>query len=126
MGVATKSKIDGEIKSNIGVLQGDPLSCLLFNCFLADLAQEFDGTGPTLQGTRIPCLGYSDDLALMGESIEELKEMLEKLEKFCNVNKLKINTVKTKIIICRKGIGRRIRRRRSSRLRVCPTERGIF
>ena len=59
--------------------------------------------GPTLQGIRIPCLSYSDDLALMGESIEELKEMLEKLEKFCDVNKLKINTAKTKILIFRKG-----------------------
>ena len=51
MDVATKSKIDGRIKSNIGVLQGDPLSCLFFNCFLADLAQEFDGMGPTLKRT---------------------------------------------------------------------------
>ena len=73
MGVATKSKVDGKIKSIVGFLQGGPLSCLLFNCFLADVAQEFNGMGPTLQGTHIPCLGYSDDLALMGESIEELR-----------------------------------------------------
>ena len=35
--------------------------------------------------------------------MQELKEMLEKLKKFCNEKYLKINTAKTKILIFRKG-----------------------
>ena len=40
MSISTKDGHVGEIKSNIGVLQGDALSALLFNCYISDLADE--------------------------------------------------------------------------------------
>ena len=85
------------------MFQGCPLAAILFNCYLADLAPTFHGYGPSLQGQRIPCLGYADDLAIMAESIPELRKMLSKLEDYCNENKLNINTKKTKIIVFRRG-----------------------
>ena len=95
MSIQTNNSYVGDVRSNIGVFQGCPLAALLFNCFLADLAPEFKGYGPSLQGERIPCLSYADDLAIMAESTPELKKMLSILEKYCETNKLKINTNKT-------------------------------
>ena len=103
MSIGTKNSILGKVKSNIGVFQGCPLAALLFNCYLADLAPKFHGYGPSLQGERIPCLSYADDLALMAESVPEMQRMLLILEDYCNENKLTINTKKTKILIFRRG-----------------------
>ena len=66
MRVSTDAEYVGKVKGTIGILQGDPMSCLIFNCFLADLPLEFQDMGPTLQTIRIPCLSYADDVALMG------------------------------------------------------------
>ena len=92
-----------QIKTNIGILQGDALSALLFNCYLADLAPELEKEkyGPMLQKEKIAILSYADDCVLLSESITELKEMLRRLEEYCETNVLIINTKKTKIMIFR-------------------------
>ena len=103
MSIQASDAYVGKVRSNIGVFQGCPLAALLFNCFLADLAPRFHGYGPSLQGERIPCLSYADDLALMAESIPEMKRMLLILEEYCEENKLTINTKKTKILVFKRG-----------------------
>ena len=94
-----------QIKTNIGILQGDALSALLFNCYLADLAPELEKEkyGPKLQKERIAILSYADACVLLSESMTELKEMLRRLEEYCETNMLIINTKKTKIMIFRYG-----------------------
>ena len=103
--VGTNDAYVGNVKTNTGILQGSPLSSLLFNCFIADLAKEFQDFVPTLQEKRIPCISYADDIVLFAESPKEMKMMLKKLEDYCNQNDLKINTKKTKIMIFRAGGG---------------------
>ena len=103
MRVATDAEYVGKVKGTIGILQGDPMSCLIFNCFLADLPLEFVNFGPSIQGIQIPCLSYADDVALIAESATELKMMLQRLEDYCKENGLIINTKKTQIIIFCKG-----------------------
>ena len=53
MSVGTRYENIGAVKGTIRVLQGDPISCCLFNAFLSDLSTEFEGFGQTLQGIQI-------------------------------------------------------------------------
>lgn len=52
---------------------------------------------------KIRTLKYADDIAVMAESGEELKEMLPSLEKYVTQNRLTVNARKTKIVIFRNG-----------------------
>ena len=87
------------------------LSPLLFNIFLSDLAKSFDliGDKVKLGNLEIASLVWADDIVLMAESEGGLQQMLNVLELYCQENKLKINTDKTKCMIFNKG-GRIIRR----------------
>ena len=93
-----------------GVKQGCVLSPILFNIFLADLP-------PTLRtehginidhSTHINSLIWADDILLMAETEEHLQSLLYKLEKYCDKNRLTLNTQKTKVMIFNKT-GRHIR-----------------
>ena len=96
---------------NQGVRQGCILSPLLFNIFLCDLSKKFQ----TLEGkldldsTSVNSLVWADDLVLLTESENGLKDMLKILEEYCDENKLAINTDKTKCMIFNKT-GRLLRR----------------
>lgn len=48
-------------------------------------------------------MSYADDMMLMAENEERMKAMIAKLER----KKLKINVKKTKIMVFKKGGGRR-------------------
>lgn len=52
---------------------------------------------------KIYSLSYADDMMLMAENEERMKAMIAKLER----KKLKINVKKTKIMVFKKGGGRR-------------------
>ena len=99
MSVGTKYENVGSVKGTIGVLQGDPISCCLFNAFVSDLSADLEGFGPTLQGIQIGNLSYADDVALLAESAMELNQMLKRLERYCEENGLIINTEKTKVMV---------------------------
>ena len=85
---------------NIGLKQGCLLSPILFNVYINDLANllEHSDNGVMVNGVKINCLFYADDLVLIGESEEDLQGLLNVLSQWCNTNGLNINTDKTKVV----------------------------
>ena len=85
-----------------GVRQGDGLSPLLFNIFINDISDIFDETTSkpvVLNSTKLNCSIYADDLLFLSESKEGLQSCLDSLQIYCDHWKLKINIVKTKVMI---------------------------
>ncbi len=91
---------------NRGVKQGCILSPNLFNAFLSDLPQIFRkvSSDPAKLGdTTIGSLFWADDIVILSESKEGLQQSLDKLDNYCNMNKLKVNINKTKCMVLNKG-----------------------
>jgi hypothetical protein len=96
----------------IGLLQGDPMSPPLFNLFTNDLESFFRQRG--FRGIKISetvdviLLAYADDVVVLSKSIIDLKDKLATLEDYCKNKQLKINVNKTKIMIFKKRINKRL------------------
>ena len=93
-------KISEPFKTNKGVRQGCVLSPLLFNIFLSDIQEAFDicGDNPKLNDMEISSLIWADDILILSETPEGLQAKLDNLGIYCNKNKLKVNTDKTKVM----------------------------
>ena len=89
------------IKSELGLLQGGILSPILFNLYIDDIKEIFDEKcDPVdLHDTKLSHLLYADDLILLSNTEEGLKQNLRNLETYCEKWKLEVNISKTKIII---------------------------
>ena len=88
--------------SNVGVKQGDPLSTILFNLYINDLPNIFEGEDNypiSINNNNAICLKYADDLVLMSTSKDVLQSCLEKLSIYCEKWKLELNIKKTKTVI---------------------------
>ena len=81
-------------KSRIGVRQGDNLSPTLFNIFVNDIPDLFklDCSPPKIGDLSIPCLLYADDLVILSESTCDLQKALNRLEDWCKMWALDVNT----------------------------------
>ena len=79
-----------------GVLQGDPLSPILFNIAIADITS-------IIEDTSVKMYQYADDIALGSCSKEELQLSMDRLQEYANNNSLIINHSKTVQMIFRKG-----------------------
>lgn len=105
--VKLQNSISREFPSNKGVLQGDPLSPLIFSLFISDLEDHFRST--ELVGLNIDnyhdliCLLYADDLVILADSESDLARKLNSLKKYCNDNDLTVNTQKSKIVRFSRG-----------------------
>ncbi|BET00808.1 Reverse transcriptase (RNA-dependent DNA polymerase) [Nesidiocoris tenuis] len=90
-----------------GILQGDVLSPVLFSLFVADFESFLRGRGVTGaqldRGDDVPCLFYADDLVLLNESASGMRKVLGCLDEYCAINKLQVNSEKSKMVIFRKG-----------------------
>ncbi len=108
---------------NIGVRQGDNLSPLLFALFINDFTQHISNSfhGLNIAGTCYPSLIhdnivllklfvllYADDTIILAENEHELQCALSAVHEYCEVNKLSVNTSKTKIIVFSRGKIRKI------------------
>ena len=94
------------IETYKGVRQGDPLSPTLFNLYINDLPEQISCSEckPIQLGNqRVACLQYADDTVMLSESKEGLQESLNRLGKYCEKWGMKVNTDKTKIMICTPG-----------------------
>jgi len=101
----TKSRvrIGGEMGENFwtgrGLRQGCPLSPILLNILIADLEEEMRKVkwgGVRLGKERIYSLAYADDVVLVAEEEDEMRSMMERLERYIERKRLELNTRKTK------------------------------
>lgn len=101
--------IKGDSKEEIakikkGVRQGCSLSPYLFNVYIQDAIdkiREEKSRGISIQGHKIDMIRFADDIAVLGETEQELNETLQDMEKTMRLEyNLKINKGKTKVMRC--------------------------
>lgn len=80
-----------------GVLQGDPLSPLLFNIATADVMQVINNECATKMYI------YADDMVMLSENAQELQRSFNKLATWATKNGLEINEKKTAHMVFRNG-----------------------
>lgn len=83
------------IKQTVGVLQGDPLSPLLFIMATADAVKEIS------EDTKL--YAYADDMVIISTSQENLQTSFQRLVEWTENNELTINERKTVAMTFRKG-----------------------
>lgn len=103
---------DGEcisdwFQTTMGVKQGCILSPDLFAFFLNDLHDSLECGGICIEEILIRVLLYADDLVIMSDNAKALQSMIEKFSLYCKKWNLVVNLDKSKIVIFRKGGGRR-------------------
>lgn len=92
--------------SDVGLLQGEVISPILFSLFLNDIEMSLQSNasaGVTLEQLSLYLLMFADDAVFFSESIEGLQSLLDNLEQYCKKWDLTVNTDKTKVVIFRKG-----------------------
>ncbi len=114
------SEVSDFFPSNVGVRQGENLSPLLFALFLNDLvphiSESYSGLNylndifkehmsdvDTDKMFKLYLLLYADDTVIFAESPNELQNALDSLHEYCVINKLNVNTRKTKVLVFSKG-----------------------
>ena len=83
-----------------GVRQRCSLSSTLFNIYVTGLEEDLrkGQVEGIVVGERVWSLTYADDIVLMADSEEQLKEMLMRFKKFLKKAELELSTEKTKIV----------------------------
>jgi hypothetical protein len=110
----SRVRVDGRVsecfKTYKGVRQGCPLSPSLFAAFIGDIEEMFrkgQAGGVVVGKEKVWSLAYSDDLVVLAKEEKGMKEMLGNMEKYMRRKKLTVNVEKSKMMVFRKGGGRR-------------------
>ncbi|MGP1955921.1 MAG: reverse transcriptase domain-containing protein, partial [Arsenophonus sp. NC-PY1-MAG3] len=85
-----------DIEIGRGVGQGCCQSPTLFNMYIEEIIAE------CMDGSRGICIGggrFADDMVILGESKEEISNMLEDLNNKCEKYGMRINKKKTKCMV---------------------------
>ena len=91
---------------NVGLLQGEISSPILFSLFVNDVElflQNEKNTGLTIDQLNIYLLLFADDSVLISETADGLQTLLNRFELYCKKWELTVNTDKTKIMIFQNG-----------------------
>lgn len=104
--IRTNEGLTEPIRIKSGVLQGDPISPLIFNLSAEFLIQAVEEkmTGFTMHDETFKCLAYADDLVLMGENQHDLQRGLEELSIKAHHMGLKLNIPKCATLNMIKGM----------------------
>ena len=91
-----------------GVRQGCPLSPTLFNIYLADIEEELKkGRGGVKIGNdRVWSIEYADDIVLVADGEDGLRDMIRRFKKYLEEKKLEISTEKSKVMVFKNKGGR--------------------
>jgi hypothetical protein len=79
---------------DLGVAQGDTLSCILFNLFIDDLLRQVYATCPGLtlsETTKLVALMFADDFVGLASTPERLQGMIDAVFAFCSRWRLRAN-----------------------------------
>lgn len=90
--------------NNVGLMQGEVLSPILFNLYVNDFEMNFLKSGcipHELLSLNLFLLMYADDMVLFSESVEGLQLLLNELSHYCKTWNLCINVEKSKIVVFR-------------------------
>ena len=93
--------------SSTGLKQGCNLSPILFNLFINDIGDIFDQDQCqplSILKLSLNHLLYADDLVLIPETKNGLQQCLNKLQKYCEKNRITVNNKKTKVMIVQKKL----------------------
>lgn len=96
-------KLHGPKNISGGLLQGSPISPLLFNMYTSDIHRIFKNND------NIEIIQYADDIALISSNtttatlIADLNEALKKINEWCKSHNFQISTEKTTAVLFRKG-----------------------
>ena len=96
-----------------GVRQGCPLSPTLFNIYVTELEEELrkgQAGGIVVGERKVWSLTHADDIVLMADREEVLKEMLKRFKKLLKEAGLELSTEKTKIVVFEKRRNKRRQR----------------
>jgi hypothetical protein len=95
--VITPHGISPKFEVSSGVRQGDPLSPTIFimctNAITKYIRSKFQGY--TAYGEKVTSLNFADDASLITSKRQEILEMFDIFQQFCNYNHLKINPGKS-------------------------------
>ena len=82
-----------------GVKQGDPMSSMLFNVALEEVFKSLDleNKGLKINGEFLNNLRFADDVVMITNELEQLKQMVLELNEASKIAGLNINLSKTKI-----------------------------
>lgn len=89
----------------LGVRQGCIISRIMFTLFLNDL-QEYISVGShgiDIEVIKSFVLLFADDLVIFADTVIELHRLMNRLSPYCDAWRLKVNLLKTKVIVFRNG-----------------------
>ena len=94
------------LSCDIGLMQGEIMSPILFSIFLNDVEMQLTDNGNdgiTLDQLTLYLLLFADDAVIFSETPEGLQKSLDNFETYCRKWNLTVNVDKTKIVVFRKG-----------------------
>ena len=93
--VVIKNKESDAFVHAAGLMQGSVISPTLYSIFVNDLADAVDAAATfEIDGRRTGGLFYADDIALMAESEEQMKVLLQVCERYSIANNFRFNPKK--------------------------------
>ena len=104
--VEYQNQLSEEFDCYLGVRQEESLSPFVFSTYLNDIEDEFylhGIEGINIYQIKLFLLFYADDITLFSETVDGLQSGLNVLYNYCQKWRLSVNTVKTKVIVFRKG-----------------------
>ena len=94
------------LNCDLGLLQGEIMSPILFSMFLTDVEMQLADNGNdgiTLDQLTLYLLLFADDAVIFSETPDGLQKSLDNFEIYCQKWNLTVNVDKTKIVVFRKA-----------------------